>query len=45
MIKEQDIVRLKSNKDYKGKVTRIKRNVIWIDGKISGFLIDKWEKI
>jgi len=45
MIRVNDKVRLDTDETYKGVVTRIKNNVVWIDGKITGFGVDRWLKL
>lgn len=45
MIRVNDKVRLYADKTYAGKVTRIKGNIIWLNGQITGFTVDRWVKL
>lgn len=45
MIKLNDKVRLDTDETYTGVVTRIKGNIVWLDGKVTGFTVDRWVKV
>lgn len=41
MIQVNDKVRLDTDATYTGVVTRIKGDIVWINGKITGFTVDR----